>query len=788
MTKKLICLSFVLGVVQANVVMALDPNCVGWWPFDDGVGTTAADSSGGGNDGILRGNTKWVNGVVDGAVSLGGAAGDYIDLPIGRVMASLTTECTIGTWVNWTTTNRQLAWQRIFDFGQSTYVNMFLTPSIASGGAMRFGIKTGPVAAEDQITTSAALPLGWHHVAVTIDNTMTTMTLYLDGEVVGSNVSLRNKLRDMGNTGSNWLGRSQYNDPYFQGYLDDFCMFNRVLSQSEIKKLQTGGGLELESASRPVPAHKGTDVFRDVVLSWTAGTTAEKHNVYFGDSLDAVENAGVGSPLLVGVGQTATSYNPGRLEFGRSYYWRVDEVSAPPDSTVFKGDVWSFTVEPDTYPIPATRITTTASSSATGRGPEKTINGSGLNAADGHSTLQTDMWQTAKGTSLPAWIQYEFNQPQRLDRMQVWNYNGESLLAIQGAKEVAVEHSMDGTTWTPLAGVPEFAMAPGAAGYVSDITVDFGGAAAKYVKITVKSNWSGGFSGQCGLSEVRFMVVPVTARYPSPVTDANEVHPGAVLSWRSGREADHHLVYLSNQASVVSDGTASIRTAHESQIAGVQLDLRLGQTYYWRVDEVNDVTTPSVWPGDVWSFTTVAYLVVDDFESYRNTSPNLPFETWIDGLGFTDPAPGRPGNNTGAIVGHDASSPQYAGSIMEPNIVNSGQQSLPLYYNSANSALKYSQIDRTFAPAQDWTQFGVKTLVLHFHGAAANSGQLYVKINNTKIAYSGAATDIAKEAWTAWEIDLTSRAALVRSVSTLSIGIDGTSAGGLVYIDDIRLK
>jgi len=788
MYKRLICLGcfgLVLGLVKTNTATAADSSLVGWWKFDESAGTAAADSSASGNNGTLGGNAQWVSGQIDGAVSLNGLF-DFIKLPIDRVIDSLT-DCTIGVWVNWTGFSTQSGWQRIFDFGSSTSVNMFLSPSVSSGGPMRFAIKTTQVGSEDQATAAAPLPSGWHHVAVTINSTTTTATLYLDDEVIAENTSLRNQLSDLGQTSSNWLGRSQYNDPYFQGSLDDFYIFNRVLPQSEIKKLQVGGGLGGELASRPVPADKETDVLRDGVLRWTPGISADRHNVYFGDNLDDVQNASAGSPLLVSPGQTATSYDPGRLEFSRTYYWRVDEVNTPPDNTVFKGDVWSFTIEPYAYPIPAGSITATVSSYVQGRGPEKTIDGSGLNATDGHSTVLTDMWLTAKGTSMPAWIQYELDKPYRLNKMLVWNYNGESYLAIQGAKEVVVEHSMDGTTWTQLAGVSEFPMASGAAGYVSDITVDFGDVAAKYVKITIKSNHAAGLYSQCGLSEVRLMAVPMAARNPSPESDANNVDPRSILlTWRPGREADHHQIYLGNQENVVREGTAPVRTTNESQLTGSHLNLRLSQTYYWRIDEVNDAAVPSVWPGDIWAFATVEYIVVDDFESYHNSSSNRPFETWIDGLGFTEPQPGKPGNNTGAVVGHDAGS----GSIMEISITNSGLQSMPLYYNNsgAGGLLNYSQTDRTFAEAQDWTQFGITTCVIHFYGFTGNSGQLYVKINNTKIPYPGNAADIATEAWTPWEIDLTSRAASVRSVSTLSIGIDGSGASGLLYIDDIRLK
>ena len=241
----------------------------------------------------------------------------------------------------------------------------------------------------------------------------------------------------------------------------------------------------------------------------------------------------------------------------------------------------------------------------------------------------------------------------------------------------------------------------------------------------------------------------------------------------------------------VSDGSAPVVTVNDTSYG--PLDLNIGTTYYWRVDEVNDAAVPSVWSGDTWSFTTAEYIVVDDFELYGNVSPNRPFQTWIDGIGFTKPEPGNPGNSTGSAVGHDIwtqGGEHYNGLIMEIDIVNSGQQSLPLYYDNSgvNVRLPYSQIDRTFTPAQDWTWFGITKLVVHFYGSPDNTGQLYVKINDTKIPYPGSSADITTEAWTPWEIDLTSSGISLGNVSTLSIGIDGSGASGLLYIDDIRLK
>ena len=98
--------------------------------------------------------------------------------------------------------------------------------------------------------------------------------------------------------------------------------------------------------------------------------------------------------------------------------------------------------------------------------------------------------------------------------------------------------------------------------YAADTTVDFRGVAAKFVKLTIKSNW-GGVVKQYGLSEVRFYAIPVTAREPSPATGATAVHPQVTLSWRAGREAASHKVYLSDDQQAVIEGTAPAATVTE---------------------------------------------------------------------------------------------------------------------------------------------------------------------------------------------------------------------------------
>jgi hypothetical protein len=98
------------------------------------------------------------------------------------------------------------------------------------------------------------------------------------------------------------------------------------------------------TAYDPNPADGATGVATDVQLSWTPGLDAKLHAVYFGDDLDTVTNA-VGAPPM-----PFTTHDPGPLEQGKTYYWRVDEVNPPITTT---GEIWSFTtVEPEPEPEP----------------------------------------------------------------------------------------------------------------------------------------------------------------------------------------------------------------------------------------------------------------------------------------------------------------------------------------------------------------------------------------------------------------------------------------------------
>jgi len=121
---------------------------------------------------------------------------------------------------------------------------------------------------------------------------------------------------------------------------------------------------------------------------------------------------------------------------------------------------------------------------------------------------------------------------------------------------------------------------------------------------------------------------------------------------------------------------------------------------------------------------------VDDFESYVDLEVGRIFQTWIDGWGYTEPAPGNPGNGTSSTVGY--TDPPFA----ETSVVHAGGQSMPFDYNNINQPY-YSETERTFATAANWKVNGVTDLVLWFQGYAVK----YVD-DGTTITMSAAGDDI----------------------------------------------
>jgi len=286
-----------------------------------------------------------------------------------------------------------------------------------------------------------------------------------------------------------------------------------------------------------------------------------------------------------------------------------------------------------------------------------------------------------------------------------------------------------------------------------------------------------------------------------PPNGAVNVKHTQILTWSPGVSAASHEVYFGTEKEVVHNANTSSPEykgtsprGDESYDPGL---LNWQTTYYWRIDEVNNINPDSPWIGPVWSFTTANFLVVDDFEDYDELDNQI-WYSWHDGLGYGKPGSERyyPGNGTGSIVGE--LDPLYMEQYFS---VHSGHQSMPYNYdNNKPDKFKYSEATLTLSYPRDWTEEGVKVLTLWFYGDTDNAPEpMYVAVANangpTAVVFHDNPNAAQIEAWTEWNIDLQAFAdqgVNLANVNTLALGLGNkknpvAGGSGKMYFDDIRL-
>jgi hypothetical protein len=550
------------------------------------------------------------------------------------------------------------------------------------------------------------------------------------------------------------------------------------------------------TAWMPGPPDGANYVDPNAVLAWAVGMNAITHDVYLSaNEADVVAGA---EAALLASGTADTTLPAGLLEEGATYYWRVDETTAMGEKTV--GEVWSFTTLAD---IPVTDPHLLGwwtmdegygdrANDFSGHGNHGDLQGdaawvaAGLEGAalsfDGGSDwVGIGNWNPSGTTgelTLAVWAKwaggggghqgffgkregwpddgatimwfFETTNTGRLAfRTRDVSVNQDALLPAEEWAHVAATH--DGTTARIYLNAEEVVSGDIALNTTSgDIGMTIG---------STQVSGTESFNGLLDDARIYDQVLSpaelttvmrvnlAQAWGPSPRSGAS-VDPRqlASLTWQAGDGAVQHDVYLGTDEEAVRQADASDETGiYRSQQSATSYtpvpELAWGMTYFWRVDEV--AADGTVTASRVWSFTLLDFLMVDDFESYTNDSPNRVFQSWVDGLGFSGDEffpNGNPGNGSGALVGHDVwspTSPHYEGSITETGNVHGGAQAMPIYYNNGDMPY-YSQADRTFAPTQNWTLGGVETLQVFVHGQATS----LIETGPDSFIMSGAGYDI----------------------------------------------
>ncbi|HCO95313.1 MAG TPA: hypothetical protein DIU00_15420 [Phycisphaerales bacterium] len=302
--------------------------------------------------------------------------------------------------------------------------------------------------------------------------------------------------------------------------------------------------------------------------------------------------------------------------------------------------------------------------------------------------------------------------------------------------------------------------------------------------------------------EVWSFSTPGAAASLKPVNGAAGVKMTTTLNWTPGDSATSHDVYFGMDKDTVRNAiTSSPEYKGNKPLGSESLDpgkLDWNTNYYWRVDGINNLNSNSPWTGNVWSFTTADFILIDDFEDY-DASDNQIWYSWHDGLGYG--IPGSPpyfaGNGTGAAVGDETTN-----SYCEEYIVHGGNKSMPvLYDNNKQGFSMYSEVEFALSDARDWTEGGVSDLSLWFRGLTSNAAEpLYVAAANstgTPVVITHDDPSAAQTTtWTEWVIPLQAFADQginLTDVDRIIIGL-GTrgnltvpGGAGKMYFDDIRL-
>ncbi len=463
-------------------------------------------------------------------------------------------------------------------------------------------------------------------------------------------------------------------------------------------------------AYNPIPADGALFVDpKNAQLTWSAGYNAMVHTIYFSDDYDTVANGAVGEGEFV----PDTSFTPETLEPGKTYYYRVDEFN-PTAQTLYKGNVWSFTTAAPGGGLLGSYYHGMNFQTFILNRIDDQINFSwGANAPATGMNIDSFSVRWVGEIEIPFQETYTFTTRSD-DGIRLWV--DDQLVVDSWIDQAATNHSGN------------IILSPGKYSIQVDYYENGGDATAQLSWASPRT--PSGIVPQAALSP------PIKASNPFPINNSDNARSKYLeLRWNAGIFAVSHDVYFGSDEAALANATKASPQFKGNQTGTTYAPLPGGElewdtTYYWRVDEVNNMNPDSPWKGNIWSFTTANFVMIEDFEDYNDDPPDRIFETWVDG---------NFGPTNGAIAGYP--SPIFANDehFCETEIVHNGLQSGPMFYDNNH---KYSEITRTLPTGlRDWTQHGIKALNLWYYGHIQSQGSLVENPVGT-FAITGTGSDI----------------------------------------------
>jgi len=328
----------VMSFSTIPVIDITDPNLIGWWKLDAGIGSVAPDWSGHGNHGQII-EPQWLTPGWIGESALNFGAGKYVAIRNLVLNDPNGTEVTVSAWIR----TSDSVMQTIVSFDRSEYWRLEAGDSQYAGpGKVGWEVSTS-TGTVDLASQKLVDDGQWHHVAGVFDNGL--MTIYIDGapdvSATGGNTfgtgTERYGFIASQSEATVFDGDRSGSPGYFNGSLDDVRIYDKVLTQEDIVQVMRGDLLLAWDLQPPSGIYDVETVPSSV--SWKPGDMAAEHDIYLGMDQQAVQSADVSDTTGIYLGRlTGTTFVPPEgFAWGQTYYWRIDEFNT--DGTVTKGGV-----------------------------------------------------------------------------------------------------------------------------------------------------------------------------------------------------------------------------------------------------------------------------------------------------------------------------------------------------------------------------------------------------------------------------------------------------------------